>query len=107
LIRKKEVSAAPQKKCCQPLASTFDESYYRSKAAYVWWMLRDMVGDDALKLAISRYRTEDDKDKGPKYVEQLIESAAQRDLACSSTTGCITIGACRIFTCSRCILEDR
>jgi hypothetical protein len=61
-----------------PLAGTFDETYYRSKAAYVWWMLRDMVGDDALKQAIGKYRGEDDKD--PKYVEQLIEVAAKRDL---------------------------
>ena len=37
-----------------------------------------MVGDDALKQAIRKYRAEDDKD--PKYVEQLIEAAAKRDL---------------------------
>jgi hypothetical protein len=62
----------------QPLATTFDESYYRSKAAYVWWMLRDIVGDDALKRALAKYRAEDDKD--PKYVEQLVEAATKRDL---------------------------
>jgi hypothetical protein len=78
-----EVSEAPQKNVGetsvgQPLARTFDETYYRSKAAYVWWMLRDMVGDDALKQAIGRYRAEDDKDA--KYMQQLIESAARRDL---------------------------
>ncbi|MGA2426062.1 MAG: hypothetical protein ABSG07_18820 [Terriglobales bacterium] len=81
LDSEKEISAAPQGKGSgvgQPLASTFDETYYRSKAAYVWWMLRDMVGDDALKQAIRKYRAEDDKD--PKYVEHLIESAAKRDL---------------------------
>jgi hypothetical protein len=83
LDSEKEISAAPQKNVDQksvgqPLAGTFDETYYRSKAAYVWWMLRDMVGDDALKQAIRKYRAEDDKD--PKYVEQLIESAAKRDL---------------------------
>jgi len=88
LDSEKEVSAALQKNVAQrsvgeksigqPLATTFDETYYRSKAADVWWMLRDMVGDDALKQAIGKYRAEDDKD--PKYVEQLIESAAKRDL---------------------------
>ena len=88
LDSEKEVAAAlqknveqkivDQKPVGQPLAITFDETYYRSKAAYVWWMLRDMVGDDALKQAIGKYRAEDDKD--PKYVEQLIESAAKRDL---------------------------
>ena len=83
LDSEKEVSAASHKSVenknvGQPLASTFDETYYRSKAAYVWWMLRDMAGDSALKQAIGKYRAEDDKD--PKYVEQLIESAAKRDL---------------------------
>jgi hypothetical protein len=63
----------------QPLGTTFDEAFYRSKAAYVWWMLRDMVGDDALKQAIAKYRADEDKD--PKYVEQLVEAAAKRDLS--------------------------
>jgi len=81
LDSEKEVSAAPEKKVGQPLAVTFDETYYRSKAAYVWWMLRDMAGDDALKEAIRKYRAEDDNDKAPKYVEQLIEAAAKRDLS--------------------------
>jgi hypothetical protein len=95
LDAEKEVSAALQKNVGrmstgeesvgQPLAGTFDETYYRSKAAYVWWMLRDMIGDDALKQAIRKYRAEGsndkDNDKDPKYVEQLIESAAKRDLS--------------------------
>ncbi|MGB6632676.1 MAG: hypothetical protein WBE52_15670 [Terriglobales bacterium] len=89
LDSEKEVSAALQKSAGeksveqsnlgQPLASTFDETYYRSKATYVWWMLRDMIGDDALKQAIGKYRAEDDKD--PKYVQQLIEAASKRDLS--------------------------
>jgi len=82
LDAEKDLAVAPQngaqKNAGQPLATTFDETYYRSKAAYVWWMLRDMVGDDALKQAIGKYRADDDKD--PKYVEQLIETAAKRDL---------------------------
>jgi len=91
LDSEKEVSAALQKNvgqkvvaeksAGQPLAVTFDETYYRSKAAYVWWMLRDMAGDDALKEAIRKYRGEDDNDKAPKYVELLIEAAAKRDLS--------------------------
>ena len=80
LDSEKELAAMPQKSVGQPLASTFDETYYRSKAAYVWWMLRDMVGDDSLKQAIRKYRGEDDNLKDPKYVEQLIEAAAKRDL---------------------------
>jgi hypothetical protein len=73
-----EQKTVEQKTVGQPLTATFDETYYRSKAAYVWWMLHDMIGDDALKQAIGKYRAADDKD--PKYVQKLIESAAQRDL---------------------------
>jgi hypothetical protein len=79
LDSEKEVLASSGKNIGQPLATTFDETYYRSKAAYVWWMLRDMIGDDALKAAITKYRAADDKD--PKYVEQLIETASKRDLS--------------------------
>jgi aminopeptidase N len=74
----KDVAASPQKNPGQPLATTFDEIYYRSKAAYVWWMLRDMAGEAALKQVIRNYRPADDKD--PKYLEQLLASSAKRDL---------------------------
>jgi aminopeptidase N len=74
----KDVAAAPEKNPGQPLATTFDESYYRSKAAFVWWMLRDMLGGDPLKQVIHNYRAVDDK--GPKYVEQLVTAATKRDL---------------------------
>jgi hypothetical protein len=70
--------AGPTRNAGQPLATTFDEIYYRSKAAHVWWMLRDMIGDDALKSAVAKYRAADDKD--PKYVEGLIETTSKRDL---------------------------
>ena len=80
-----EQKIVEQKVIGQPLAGTFDETYYRSKAAYVWWMLRDMIGDDAMKQAIRKYRAEHnndkDNDRDPKYVEQLIEAAAKRDLS--------------------------
>jgi len=83
LDSEKDVAASSQKSAGpltkgQPLTTTFDEIYYRSKAAYVWWMLRDMVGDDALKQAIRNYRTADDTD--PEYVERLLEASSKRDL---------------------------
>jgi hypothetical protein len=77
--QEKDVAAAAGEGDGQPLATTFDEIYYRSKAAYVWWMLRDLVGDQALKAAIGKYRAADDKD--PKYVEQLVSSVSKRDVA--------------------------
>jgi len=72
-------AAAPPKDIGPPLGTSFDEIYYRSKAAYVWWMLRDMIGDEAMKAVISKYRAADDHD--PKYVEGLIEAATKRDLS--------------------------
>lgn len=64
----------------QPLTQTHDEIFYRTKAAFVWWMLRDMVGDDALKTFLSRYNAEADKD--PSYAQKLLENAGSthRDL---------------------------
>jgi len=72
------VTAAEGKNPGQPLATTFDESYYRSKAAYVWWMLRDMIGEDALKQVLHKYRAADDTNS--RYLEQLVTAAAKRDL---------------------------
>lgn len=60
------------------LINTGDQLYLQSKAMSVWWMLRDMVGDAALKKAISLYRPEQDKDSS--YMQRLIATETQRDL---------------------------
>ncbi len=60
------------------LVNTTNEELYRSKAMCVWWMLRDMVGDVALKKAIAAYRPEQDKE--PSYMPRLIAAQTQRDL---------------------------
>jgi hypothetical protein len=75
----KDVPGGSGKDIGPPLATTFDEVYYRTKAAYVWWMLHDIIGDDALKAAIAKYRAAEDKD--PRYVESLVEAASKRDLS--------------------------
>ena len=62
----------------QSLINTSMEEFYRSKAMYVWWMLRDMVGDAALKKALSAYHS--DQDKESAYVQHLIEAQTHRDL---------------------------
>jgi aminopeptidase N len=58
--------------------NTTSEELYRSKAMYVWWMLRDMVGDAALKKALAAYRPEQDKE--PSYIQRLIAAQTQHDL---------------------------
>jgi hypothetical protein len=60
------------------LVNTNNEQLYRSKAMCVWWMLRDMVGDAALKKAIASYKPE--QDKAPSYMPLLIAAQTQRDL---------------------------
>ena len=60
------------------LVNTTNEELYRSKAMCVWWMLRDMVGESALKKAIAAYRPEQDKE--PSYMPRLIAAQTQRDL---------------------------
>ena len=60
------------------LVNTTSEELYRSKAMCVWWMLRDMIGDAALKKAIAAYKPEQDKE--PSYMPRLIAAQTQRDL---------------------------
>jgi hypothetical protein len=60
------------------LINTVNEELYRSKAMCVWWMLRDMLGDAALKKAIAAYKPEQDKE--PSYMPRLISAQTQRDL---------------------------
>ena len=61
----------------ESLINTASEEFYRSKAMCVWWMLRDMVGEEALKKALTNYRA--DQDKEPSYVQHLIEAQSKRD----------------------------
>jgi hypothetical protein len=60
------------------LVNTNSEEFYRSKAMYVWWMLRDVVGEQALKKALAAYRPEQDNE--PSYMPRLIAAQTQRDL---------------------------
>jgi hypothetical protein len=62
----------------QPLITTVDELFFRTKAAYVWWMLRDMVGDRALQSALANYRSADDRDTA--YMQRLIEKQSSPKL---------------------------
>jgi len=62
----------------QPLVTATDEVFYRTKAMFVWWMLRDMVGDDTLQRALQNYRAEEDAE--PSYVQRLLAKSSRRDL---------------------------
>jgi hypothetical protein len=60
------------------LVSTTEEEFYRSKAMFVFWMLRDMVGNDLLTKAILTYKAKEDKE--PSYFQRLISTQNNRDL---------------------------
>jgi hypothetical protein len=47
--------ASPGESAGQPLAAAISPVYYRTKAAYVLWMLRDLAGDPALAAALRDY----------------------------------------------------
>jgi Peptidase family M1 domain len=68
----------PEDGTSRSLVNTYDEQLYRSKAMYVWWMLHDMVGDQALKKALASYHPEQDKE--PSYMPRLIQAQTQKDL---------------------------
>jgi hypothetical protein len=61
-----------------PLVDTSDEIVLRGKGAFVFWMLRDMLGDEVLQRALKLYRTADDK--SPSYLQGLLEDGRKRDL---------------------------
>jgi Peptidase family M1 domain len=73
-------SSASASDAGQSLILASDEVYYRTKAAAVLWMLRSVVGDDALKRALQTYRT-DKLDSDPKEFQRVLERSAKRDLA--------------------------
>ena len=71
---------SPGESAGQPLAAAISPVYYRTKAAYVLWMLRDVAGDPALASALRAYDPADNA--GRASFEKLLEqSGDHRDLA--------------------------
>ena len=68
--------ASPGEDPGQPLAQAYAPVYYRTKAAYVLWMLRDLAGDAALSAALRGYAADEGETAGggPGAFEKLIES---------------------------------
>jgi hypothetical protein len=62
----------------EPLIDAYDPVHDRTKAAYVFWMLRSLAGDDALEKALTSYDAA--KDTTPDYFEKLLEQASGKDL---------------------------
>jgi Protein DA1 len=85
--------ASPGESSGQPLAKAISPVYYRTKATYVFWMLRDLAGDAALSAALRAYNPAAEATaadaahgattaSGSDYFEKLIEKAdLHRDLS--------------------------
>ena len=77
-----ESSADPKASSRQALNNsllhTSDEILLRGKGSFVFWMLRDMLGDTVLQKAIAAYRP--GADLSPAYWQSLVEEGRKRDL---------------------------
>jgi hypothetical protein len=62
----------------QPLLVAQDPVYYRTKATYVFWMLRDLAGDGVLAQALSAYQP--GADIAGTGFEQVLAHASGKDL---------------------------
>ena len=75
---------SPGQSLGQPLAQAISPVYYRTKATYVLWMLREIAGDAALSAALRAYDPKSDisqgygRDTGPSLFEKLLEQAGPR-----------------------------
>ena len=72
--------ASPGEGVGQPLAQAISPVYYRTKATYVLWMLRDVAGDPTLSAALRAYDPAMDlgAQTTPSLFEKLLEQAGQR-----------------------------
>lgn len=68
----------------EPLIAAADEVYYRRKAAAVWWMLRDLAGEDALKLTLAGWRRQTHTGSPEEVAtafEHALEATTSKDFA--------------------------
>lgn len=69
----------------QPLIAAYDELFFRRKAAAVWWMLRDIIGEQPLQLALSAWRTQkpshDSAEAQAQAFAALLEKTSGKDLS--------------------------
>jgi len=78
LFAKVEKSRDAASPAATSLINTSDEILYRTKSMYVWWMLRDMLGDIPLQKSLARYHAADDRQ--PAAIQQLLESESKKQL---------------------------
>ena len=70
--------ASPGQGSGEDLLHATSAVYYRTKADYVLWMLRDIAGDKPLANALQAY--DPTQDTKPEYFQKLLERASGKDL---------------------------
>jgi hypothetical protein len=70
--------ASPGASSGQDLLHAISAIYYRTKATYVLWMLRNLAGDKALQGALQAY--DPAQDTTPDYFERILTPLASADL---------------------------
>jgi len=70
--------ADPNHDAGQPLIRAHDPIFYRTKAAYVFWMLRGIVGDKPLMAALEQYDAA--ADQSSDYFQHLLEQTSGQKL---------------------------
>jgi len=71
-------SGSPDTAKSNSLVNTTSEVFYRTKAMYVWWMLRDIVSQRVLLDSLQQYDPAADTE--PSYVQKLLEKNSKKDL---------------------------
>jgi hypothetical protein len=71
-------TADPDQDPGQPLVAAHDPVFYRTKAQYVFWMLRGIIGDKPLAAALKQYDAAEDT--SPEYFEGLLERTSAQKL---------------------------
>jgi len=68
----------------EPMMTASEELYYRRKSAAVWWMLRDIVGEDLLQAALTAWCEQPVSVQSPRdqavALEHLLEKTSGKDL---------------------------
>jgi len=77
-----EEPPSPGEGAGQPIAQATSPVYYRTKAAYILWMLRNLVGDDALGAALREANAAAAKNADPlqAFQSSLTSAAPRQDL---------------------------
>ena len=71
-------TADPDQDPGQPLIAAAEPVFFRTKALYVLWMLRGIIGDKPLAAALKQYDAAEDT--SPEYFERLLEQTSGQKL---------------------------